>query len=55
MVLSGSTMAKKETITPPTKKALKDASKQLKKGHPSGGRTMVDGAVAKKEGAKRKR
>ena len=48
-------MAKKETITPPAKKALKDASKQLKKGHPSGGRTLADESVAKREGASRKR
>jgi hypothetical protein len=48
-------MAKKETITPPAKKALKDASKELRKGHPSGGRTMADESVAKREGAKRDR
>jgi hypothetical protein len=47
-------MPKKETIVPPSKKALKDASKELKKGHPSGGRTMADKSVAKREGAKRK-
>jgi len=46
--------AKKETIAPPTKRALKDAGKELKKGHPAGGRTLADGAVAKEEGAKRK-
>lgn len=46
-------MAKKERITPPSRKELSDASKQLKKGHSSAGRTMADAAVAKKQGAKR--
>lgn len=41
---------KKETIKPPTKKALTDASRELKKGHPSGGRTMADKSVAVREG-----
>jgi len=48
-------MAKKETITPPSKKALKDAAKELRKGHSSGGRTLADASVAKREGATRKR
>jgi hypothetical protein len=43
-------MAKKETITPPSKKALKDASEQLRKGHSSGGRTLADESVAVREG-----
>ena len=47
-------MPKKETITPPSKRDLRDASKELRKGHPSGGRTMADQSVAKREGAKRK-
>jgi len=38
--------AKKETIKPPTKKELTDASKQLKKRHSSGGRVMADKSVA---------
>jgi hypothetical protein len=46
-------MKKKETIIPPAKKALKDASKELKKGHPSGGRTLADQSVAKREGVAR--
>jgi hypothetical protein len=50
-----SIMAKKETIVPPAKKALRDASKQLKKGHSSGGRTLADQSVAKREGVIRKR
>lgn len=46
-------MAKsKETIKPPTKRELSDASKQLRQGHPSAGRTMADAAVAKKQGVK---
>lgn len=48
-------MAKKETIIPPSKKALSDGSKELRKGHSSGGRTLADQSVAKREGAKRKR
>ena len=47
-------MAKKEMIVPPAKNALRDAGKQLKKGHPSGGRTLADESVANREGAKRK-
>ena len=47
-------MAKKETITPLSKKSTKDASKELKRGHSSGGRTVADESVAKREGAKRK-
>jgi hypothetical protein len=47
-------MAKKETIKPPTKNELKDASKELHKGHPSGGRTMVDKSVAVRQGVSKK-
>jgi hypothetical protein len=43
----------KELIRPPTKKELKDGSKQLRKGHSSGARTMADASVAKRQGAKR--
>jgi hypothetical protein len=46
-------MAKsKETIRPPTKRELSDASPQMRKGHPSGGRTMADASVAKKQRVK---
>ena len=48
-------MAKKERIIPPSKRELHDASKQLRKRHPSGGRTMADQSVAKRQGAKRGR
>ena len=41
---------KKETIKPPTKKELTDASKEMRKGHSSGGRTMADKSVAVKQG-----
>jgi hypothetical protein len=44
----------KESIKPPTKKELSDASKQLRRGHPSGGRTMADASVAKKQHVKRR-
>jgi hypothetical protein len=42
----------KERITPPTMKDTSDASKQLRKSHPSGGRTMADTSVAKRQGVK---
>jgi hypothetical protein len=45
-------MRVKEVIRPPTKKATRDASKELRKGHPSGGRVMADKSVAKREGVK---
>lgn len=48
-------MVRKETIIPPAKRALKDGSKELRKGHSSGGRTLADQSVAKREGATRKR
>ena len=48
-------MAKKETIKPPTKKALEDASKELRKGHSSGARTMADKSVAVKQGVSKRR
>jgi hypothetical protein len=47
-------MARKEKIVPPSKRELKDASGELKKRHPSGGRTMADQSVAKRQGAKRR-
>ncbi len=46
-------MAKKERIIPPSRRELRDASGQLKKRHSSGGRTMADQSVAKRQGAKR--
>jgi hypothetical protein len=45
----------KETIKPPSSRELKDASKEMRKGHPSGGRTMADASVAKRQGAKRRK
>jgi hypothetical protein len=44
-------MPKKETIKAPTKKELTDASKELKKGHSSGGRVLADKSVAVRQGA----
>ncbi|MBV9508753.1 MAG: hypothetical protein JO303_00550 [Caulobacteraceae bacterium] len=46
MAKATSGSGRKETIKPPTKRELTDASKQLRKGHPSAGRTMADKAVA---------
>ena len=37
----------------PTKRELSDASKELRKGHPSAGRVMAE-AAAKKGGGKKK-
>jgi hypothetical protein len=42
----------KETIKPPTKAELRDASAELRKGHASGGRTMADKSVAVRQGVK---
>lgn len=46
------TKAGKETIKPPTKKELTDASQELKAGHSSGGRVLADASVAKRQGVK---
>jgi hypothetical protein len=44
-------MAKgKETIKPPSKKETSDASKEMRKGHSSGGRTIADASIAKRQG-----
>ena len=43
-------MTKKETIRPPNKKELADASAELRKGHSSGARTMADKSVAVRQG-----
>jgi hypothetical protein len=49
----GSAVVKrKETIKPPTKKELTDASKELKKGHSAGGRILAEASVAKRQGVK---
>jgi hypothetical protein len=40
----------KETIKPPTNKEVRDASKELRQGHSSGGRTMADRSVAVRQG-----
>jgi len=48
-------MAKKERIKPPSKRAVRDGSKELRKGHPSGGRTMADRSVAIREGVSKRR
>jgi hypothetical protein len=40
----------KETIKPPTKRELTDASKQLRAGHSSAARTMADKSVAVRQG-----
>lgn len=42
---------KKETIKPPTKRSLTDASKLLSQAaHPAGGRVLADKSVAVREG-----
>jgi hypothetical protein len=49
------TMAKKERITPPSKKDLRAASKELRRGSGPGGRVMADQSVAKRQGVKRQK
>ena len=49
-----SKMPKKEKITPPSKKTLTKASKQLRKGGSVGARVVSEESVAKQQGAKRK-
>ena len=46
---------KKEKIAPPTKRELSDGSKELKKGHSSGGRTLADASVARRQGVAQKK
>jgi hypothetical protein len=48
-------MAKKERITPPSKKDVKAASKELRGRSGPGGRVMADQSVAKRQGAKRQK
>lgn len=43
-------MGSKERIKPPSRRELSDASRQLKKGHSSAGRTMADKSVAVRQG-----
>jgi hypothetical protein len=40
----------KETITPPTKRETSAASRDLRRGDSSGGRTMADASVARRQG-----
>ncbi|MGG6429402.1 hypothetical protein ACQ5TV_05400 [Acetobacter ghanensis] len=44
-------MAKKETISPPTKKVLHAASKDLRKGGSEGGRILREQGAAIRQGA----
>jgi hypothetical protein len=46
---------KKETVIPPSKKALKDAAIQTARGHSSGARVLGEQSTAKKQGAKRRK
>ena len=46
-------MPKKEKIKPPTKKETSDASKELKKGHPAGGRVLAEKSVAVRQAKKK--
>lgn len=45
----------KERIIPPSKKDVREASKELRKGSGPGGRVMSEQRVAKHEGVKRKK
>ena len=44
-------MAKKETISPPTKKVLKTAAKDLRNGGSEGGRILREKGIAIRQGA----
>lgn len=46
---------RKETIKPPTKRELSDASEALRRGHPAGGRVLAEKAVAVRQGASKPR
>jgi hypothetical protein len=48
-------MAKKERITPPSKKDVRQAAKDMRRGSGPGGRVMADRSVAKRQGATRKK
>lgn len=48
-------MAKKEKIIPPSKKDIRAASKELRRGSGPGGRVMADQSVAKRQHVKRQR
>jgi hypothetical protein len=49
-------MAKdKERITPPSKKDVRQASKDMRKGSGPGGRVMADQSAAKRQGVTRKK
>jgi hypothetical protein len=43
----------KERISPPTKRELRDASKELRRGHSSAGRVLAEQSVAKRQGVRR--
>ena len=49
----GKSSGGKETIKPPNKSELRDASKQMRSRHSSGARTMADASVARRQGIKR--
>lgn len=46
-------MAKKETITPPTKKEATQASAALRKGSSLGGRVLAEKSVASRQSKKK--
>ena len=53
-LLQTSAKRSREVIKPPTRKELFDASKEMRKGHSSGGRVMADQSVAKRQGVAKK-
>lgn len=48
-------MARKEKITPPSKKDLAAAARGMRRGKGPAARVMADAAVAKRQGVKRPR
>lgn len=47
-------MAMREKVRPPTKRALRDASRLALRRHPAGGRVLSEASVAKREGVKKR-
>lgn len=47
-------MKVKEKLRPPTKRALRDASKLARRRHPAGGRVLAEASVARREGVRKR-
>jgi len=47
-------MKRRESVRPPTRKALRDASKLARRHHSAGGRVLSEASAAKREGVRRR-